>query len=167
MTLRTNESREREAATAGRVLAFFFLSYFIHSFVLTHSLVPNTHTRQSHTLTADKRRKYTLWTTSVTTTHQPPVTFSLLSLRLDRVRTAPHFSQVHPHCSLPNDIDPSLQMDTDMTTSGGCNLLIDLANVPAELQSGISAIASHAPQQNISLRGNDDLQDVEFHWLLR
>lgn len=54
-----------------------------------------------------------------------------------------------------------------MTTSGGFNLLIDLANVPAELQSGISAIASHAPQQNISLMENDDLQDVEFHWLLR
>ncbi|KAG0198751.1 hypothetical protein BGX28_007828 [Mortierella sp. GBA30] len=54
-----------------------------------------------------------------------------------------------------------------MTTSGGFNLLIDLANVPAELQQGISAIANHAPQHNISLAGNDDLQDVEFHWLLR
>lgn len=54
-----------------------------------------------------------------------------------------------------------------MTTSGGLNLFIDLANVPAELQSGITALANHAPQQNISLRENDDLQDVEFHWLLR
>ncbi|KAF9956592.1 hypothetical protein BGZ72_002645 [Mortierella alpina] len=54
-----------------------------------------------------------------------------------------------------------------MTTSGGFNLLIDLANVPAELQQGIRAIATHAPQRNISLAENDDLQDVEFHWLLR
>lgn len=58
-------------------------------------------------------------------------------------------------------------MDTDMTTSGGFNLLIDLVDVPAELQSGITVLANHAPQQNISLRENDDLQDVEFHWLLR
>ncbi|KAF9421047.1 hypothetical protein BGZ94_008945 [Podila epigama] len=58
-------------------------------------------------------------------------------------------------------------MDTDMTTSGGFNLLIDLANVPVELQLGITAIANHCPLKNISLRENDDLQDVEFHWLLR
>ncbi|KAF9115926.1 hypothetical protein BGX27_005808 [Mortierella sp. AM989] len=58
-------------------------------------------------------------------------------------------------------------MDTDMTISGGFNLLIDLANVPAELQQGISAIATNCPQNNISLFDNDELQDVEFHWLLR
>ncbi|KAF9191624.1 hypothetical protein BGZ50_009254 [Haplosporangium sp. Z 11] len=58
-------------------------------------------------------------------------------------------------------------MDTDMTTSGGFNLLIDLAHVPAELQQGITAIASNSSQHNISLFENDDLQDVEFHWLLR
>ncbi|KAF9927632.1 hypothetical protein FBU30_003008 [Linnemannia zychae] len=55
-----------------------------------------------------------------------------------------------------------------MTTSGGLNILIDLAHVPAELQLGIEAIANHAPQQNISLCESDDhLQDVEFHWLVR
>ncbi|KAF9374231.1 hypothetical protein BGX21_004185, partial [Mortierella sp. AD011] len=58
-------------------------------------------------------------------------------------------------------------MDTDMTISGGFNLLIDLANVPAELQQGISAIANNCPQNNISLRENDEMQEVEFHWLLR
>ncbi|KAF9127568.1 hypothetical protein BG015_004514, partial [Linnemannia schmuckeri] len=59
-------------------------------------------------------------------------------------------------------------MDTDMTTSGGLNILIDLAHVPAELQLGIEAIATNAPQQNISLCESDDhLHDVEFHWLVR
>ncbi|KAF9131267.1 hypothetical protein BGW39_002050 [Mortierella sp. 14UC] len=55
-----------------------------------------------------------------------------------------------------------------MTTSGGLNILIDLAHVPAELQLGIEAIATNAPQKNISLCESDDhLQDVEFHWLVR
>ncbi|KAF9294351.1 hypothetical protein BGZ88_003994 [Linnemannia elongata] len=55
-----------------------------------------------------------------------------------------------------------------MTTSGGLNILIDLAHVPAELQLGIEAIATNAPQQNISLCESDDhLHDVEFHWLIR
>ncbi|KAG0242329.1 hypothetical protein BGX31_000362 [Mortierella sp. GBA43] len=58
-------------------------------------------------------------------------------------------------------------MDTDMTTSGGFNLLINLANVPAELQQGITAIATNSVPHNISLYEDDDLQDVEFHWLLR
>ncbi|KAF9434343.1 hypothetical protein BGZ76_008158, partial [Entomortierella beljakovae] len=58
-------------------------------------------------------------------------------------------------------------MDTDMTISGGINLLIDLANVPAELQQGISVIAANCPQNNISLFENDDSLEVEFHWLLR
>ncbi|KAG0338273.1 hypothetical protein BG004_007291 [Podila humilis] len=48
-----------------------------------------------------------------------------------------------------------------MTTSGGFNLLIDLATVPAELQQGIAEIATHAPQQNISLRENNGLQDSD------
>ncbi|KAF9970195.1 hypothetical protein BGZ73_007186 [Actinomortierella ambigua] len=58
-------------------------------------------------------------------------------------------------------------MDAEMTTSGGFNLLIDLANGPEELQDGIVAIANNAPHGNISLASNDDLQDVELHWHLR
>jgi hypothetical protein len=58
-------------------------------------------------------------------------------------------------------------MDTDMTVSGGFNLLIDLANVPAELQQGITTIANNSLPHNISLFHDDGLQDVEFHWLLR
>lgn len=58
-------------------------------------------------------------------------------------------------------------MDTHMATSGGFNLLIDLANVPAELQQGIAVIANNTLPHKISLYEDDDLQDVEFHWLLR